>query len=64
MSNAVPDPDLMQRLESQFRLRFTPAEWRHLLEDPAFLKQGDNSFSPPRRLMGLSVEIVPDHGGE
>ena len=41
-------------------LRFTPAEWRVLLEDPSFLTDPDNSYRP-RRLMGLPVEIVPDH---
>jgi hypothetical protein len=41
--------------------RFTPAEWRRLLADAAFLRQPDNSYIPPRRLMGVSVEIVPDH---
>ncbi len=41
-------------------LRFTPAEWRALLEDRSFLEQPDNDFAP-RRLMGLPVEIVPDH---
>jgi hypothetical protein len=41
-------------------LRFTPAEWRCLLEDVSFLRDRDNSYAP-RRLMGLPVEIVPDH---
>ena len=41
-------------------LRFTPAEWRVLLEDRSFLDEPDNDFAP-RRLMGLPVEIVPDH---
>jgi hypothetical protein len=41
-------------------LRFTPAEWRRLLEDAAFLRDRDNSYAP-RRLMGLPVEIVPVH---
>jgi hypothetical protein len=41
-------------------LRFTPAEWRHLLEDASFLRDCDNGYAP-RRLMGLPVEIVPDH---
>jgi hypothetical protein len=31
-----------------------------VLEDAAFLRDGDNSYAP-RRLMGLPVEIVPDH---
>ncbi|MEO6340878.1 MAG: hypothetical protein ABIO39_12610 [Caulobacteraceae bacterium] len=47
--------------ESQFALRFTPAEWRHVLEDPSFLADRDNSYRAPRRLMGVPVEIVPDH---
>jgi hypothetical protein len=41
-------------------LRFTPAEWRHVLKDASFLSEGDNCYAP-RRLMGLPVEIVPDH---
>ena len=43
-----------------FRLHFTPAEWRALIDDADFLKQPDNSWSP-RRLMGLPVEIIADH---
>jgi hypothetical protein len=42
-------------------LRFTPAEWRVLLEDRSFLEEPDNSYAPERRLMGLPVKIVPDH---
>ena len=42
-------------------LTFTPAEWRWLLEDPGFLDDEDNSYRVPRRLMGLPVQIVPDH---
>ena len=44
-----------------FALHLTPAEWRSFLRDPAFLRELDNSFAIPRRLMGLLVEIVPDH---
>jgi hypothetical protein len=43
-------------------LHFTPAEWRVLIEDGSFLSQSDNRYSPPRRWMGVAVEIVPDHG--
>ena len=42
-------------------LMFTPAEWRYLLEDASFLGDSDNSYSVPRRLMGVPVKIVPDH---
>ena len=42
-------------------LTFTPAEWRHILEDMDFLSDPDNQYVVPRRLMGLPVEIVPDH---
>lgn len=42
-------------------LKFTPAEWRVLLEDRSFLEEADNSYAPERRLMGLPVQIVPDH---
>ncbi len=44
----------------RFFLRFTPAEWRVLIEDADFLRDSDNSYLP-RRLMGLPVEIIPDH---
>ncbi len=43
-----------------FALRFTPAEWKSLLEDRTFLRDADNSYWP-RRLMGVPVQIVPDH---
>jgi hypothetical protein len=43
-----------------FTFRFTPAEWRHLLEDPDFLREPGNQYAPPRQLMGVKVEIVPD----
>ena len=52
------DPDLCP--SSAFKLRFTPAEWRWVLHDESFLKDPGNSISP-RRLMGVPVEIVPDH---
>lgn len=48
------------KLTSSAPFRFTPAEWRRLLEDGSFLRDGDNSYAP-RRLMGVPVEIVPDH---
>jgi hypothetical protein len=51
----------LQRGDDRFALRFTPAEWRMLLEDRAFLADKDNRYLPPRRLMGVAVEIVPDH---
>jgi hypothetical protein len=41
-------------------LRFTPAEWRQLLEDKAFLHEAGNSYWP-RRFMDVPVEIIPDH---
>ncbi|MDB5419382.1 MAG: hypothetical protein JWP50_2801 [Phenylobacterium sp.] len=45
-----------------FVLHFTPAEWRAILEDGSFLSGPDNDYVAPRRLMGLEVAIVPDHG--
>ncbi len=48
--------------DRRFVLRFTPAEWRHLLEDESFLRDAGNSFLP-RRLMDIPVQIVPDHRG-
>jgi hypothetical protein len=43
-----------------FAFHFTPAEWRLILEDPRFLTGDGNSYRP-RRFLGLSVRIVPDH---
>jgi hypothetical protein len=43
-----------------YALHLTPAEWHRLLADQSFLADPDNSFSP-RRLMGVPVEIIPDH---
>jgi len=57
LAEPVPDQDHVPRA-----LAFTPAEWRSLLEDPAFLSDQDNRYSVPRRLLELPVKIVPDHG--
>jgi hypothetical protein len=43
-----------------YAFRLTPAEWRQLLADGSFLSDPDNSIRP-RRLMGVPVEIIPDH---
>jgi hypothetical protein len=43
-----------------YAFHLTPAEWHRLLADQSFLSDPDNSFSP-RRLMGVPVEIIPDH---
>ena len=48
-------------VDDRFALKFTPAEWRAVLEDAAFLEEDDNRYLPPRRLMGVAVRIVPDH---
>ena len=48
------------RETTRFALRLTPAEWRMLLEANGFLRDEDNSYRP-RRLLGVAVEIVPDH---
>lgn len=61
MTNPPEDTPPRQLVGPRFLFRFTPAEWRRLLADAAFLRQPDNSYIPPRRLMGVSVEIVPDH---
>ena len=53
------EPD--RRGDAEFTLHFTPAEWRTLIEDPAFMKDPDNGYVPPRRLSGMRVAIVPDH---
>ena len=46
-----------------YAFRLTPAEWRQVLADGSFLRDPDNSIRP-RRLMGVPVEIIPDHGLE
>ena len=43
-----------------YAFHLTPAEWHRVLADHSFLRDPDNSFSP-RRLMGVPVEIIPDH---
>ena len=43
-----------------YAFRLTPAEWRQVLADGSFLRDPDNSIRP-RRLMGVPVEIIPDH---
>jgi hypothetical protein len=43
-----------------YTFRLTPAEWHALLADQSFLRDSDNSISP-RRLMGVPVEIIPEH---
>jgi hypothetical protein len=43
-----------------YAFRLTPAEWRQLLADGSFLRDADNCIRP-RRLMGVPVEIIPDH---
>lgn len=53
--------DWLDHFKSHRPLMFTPAEWRHILEDPEFLEGEDNSYLVPRRLMGLPVQIIPDH---
>ncbi len=45
---------------SVYTLRFTPAEWRQVIDDVRFLLDAGNSYFP-RRLMGVPVEIIPDH---
>jgi hypothetical protein len=46
--------------EPVYAFRLTPAEWRQVLADGTFLCDPDNSIRP-RRLMGVPVEIIPDH---
>ena len=43
-----------------YAFRLTPAEWRQVLADGSFLHEPGNSIRP-RRLMGVPVEIIPDH---
>jgi hypothetical protein len=53
------EPD--RRHDGTVSLHLTPAEWRHFLEDRSFLTDEDNRYQTPRRLMGVTVVIVPDH---
>ncbi len=48
------------RARAVFILRLTPVEWRALLKDGSFLNEPDNCCRP-RQLMGVPVEIIPDH---
>lgn len=41
-------------------LKFTPPEWRAVLEQRSFLDRPDNRFQHPRRLFGTPVVIIPD----
>lgn len=49
------------RCDDHGLLHFTPAEWRSILDDPAFLDDVDNDWHAPRRLLGVAVRIVPSH---
>ncbi len=49
--------------DHSYKLRFTPSEWRCLVEDPSFLKDPGNSYRP-RRLMGVPVQIIPSHNAQ
>ena len=62
-SSAPPSLGALVQNMSQhpYCFRFTPAEWRHLLEDPEFLQHEDNRCFAPRMLMGVPVQIIPDH---
>jgi len=41
-------------------LRFTPSQWRAILESHGFLDRPDNRFQHPRRFLGALVQIIPD----
>ena len=53
-------PTTSPERKSVYAFRLTPAEWRQVLADGSFLRDPDNSIRP-RRLMGVPVEIIPDH---
>jgi len=48
------------RFKGQGPLRFTPSQWRAILESHGFLDRPDNRFQHPRRFLGASVQIIPD----
>jgi hypothetical protein len=54
------DPKTRPAKRSIYTLHFTPAEWRQVIDDVRFLLDAGNSYRP-RRLMGIPVEIIPDH---
>ena len=61
MTHQTSDGETNQRHDRCVSLHLTPAEWRRFLEDSSFLSHQDNRYQPPRRLMGVAVEIVPGH---
>ncbi len=48
------------RSKAQGTLRFTPSQWRAILESHGFLDRPDNCFQHPRRFLGAAVQIIPD----
>jgi hypothetical protein len=46
--------------KTQGVVRFTPSQWRTILESHGFLDRPDNRFQHPRRFLGASVQIIPD----
>jgi hypothetical protein len=51
-----------ERPTRRFCFRFTPAEWRAIIDDEDFLRDGDNNYQP-RKLMGVDVEIIASAWG-
>ena len=41
-------------------LRFTPSQWRAILESHDFLERPNTCFQHPRRFQGARVQIIPD----
>jgi hypothetical protein len=48
------------RVKAPGVIRFTPSQWRAILESHGFLDRPDNRFQHPRRFLGASVQIIPD----
>ncbi len=48
------------RFKAKGVLRFTPSQWRAILESHGFLDRPDNRFQHPRRFLGARVQIIPD----
>jgi len=48
------------RLKASGVLRFTPSQWRVILDRQDFLERPDNCFQHPRRFQGAQVQIIPD----
>jgi hypothetical protein len=59
-TQALPIAAGQPRFKANGVLRFTPSQWRAILESHGFLERPDNRFQHPRRFLGAWVQIIPD----